>query len=81
MLKRVSFGQTLTNVLDKLGNPNKEYHKGEQIFLNYFELGLDVMISAQDNTVTKLILHANNPEVPHFCFYERCFFELTLEKA
>jgi len=46
MSKRVLFGQTLTNVLDVLGNPNKEYHKGEQIFLNYFELGLDVMISA-----------------------------------
>ena len=45
MHKRVYFGQTLTNVLERLGNPNKEYHKGEQIFLNYFELGLDVMVS------------------------------------
>ena len=36
----------MMEVLDTLGNPNKEYHKVQTncVFLNYFELGLDVMI-------------------------------------
>ena len=81
MQKRVYFGQSLTDLLDKLGNPNKEYHKGDQLFLNYFELGLDVMIQTQDFTIKKIILHANNPEMPDFCFYDRCCFELKLKKT
>lgn len=59
MSKSVYFGQSLTDVLEKLGNPNKEYHKTDRHFLNYFELGLDVVIV--DSNVSKLILHANNP--------------------
>jgi hypothetical protein len=80
MHKRIYFGQPLPEVLDKLGPPNKEYHKIAQhcLFLNYFELGLDILIETQDFSVKKLILHANNPVAPDFCFYDRCFFEMQL---
>ena len=44
MCKRVYFGQSMAEVLEKLGNPNKEYHKGDRLFLNYFELGIDIQI-------------------------------------
>ena len=64
----------MIEVLEKLGNPNKEYVKNDKQFLNYLELGIDILIDNVDNSVKKLILHTNNPQMPNFCFYERCFF-------
>lgn len=47
-------------IIAKLGNPNKEYYNGNKQFLNYFELGLDIMLDHSDHTVSKIILHTNN---------------------
>jgi len=74
MSKKIYFGQSLIEVLEKLGNPNKEYVKNDKQFLNYLELGIDILIDNVDNSVKKLILHTNYPQMPNFCFYERCFF-------
>lgn len=38
------------------------------------------MIENKDFSVKKIILHANMPKMPDFCFYERCFFQLELQK-
>jgi len=76
----VNLGQNITGVLERLGNPNKEYHKGDVVCLNYFELGVDIIIQNQDYSVSKIIAHANNVNMPDFCFYDRCFFELLLVK-
>lgn len=78
--KRIFFGQPMPEVLDTLGTPNKEYHKVGQncLFLNYFELGIDVMIETQDYSVKKLVVHCNNPLMHDFCFYDRCYFEMQL---
>ena len=46
-------------VLERFGNPNKEYYSQESLFLNYLELGIDIMIQNIDHTVKKIILHAN----------------------
>ena len=59
MNKRVYFGQLLMEVLERFGNPNKEYYSQESLFLNYLELGIDIMIQNIDHTVKKIILHAN----------------------
>lgn len=48
------------DILRLLGNPNKEYHKEDCVFLNYLELGVDLMIGA-DYTLKKIILHTNFP--------------------
>jgi hypothetical protein len=32
----------MIEVLNILGNPNKEFQKSEKIYLNYFELGIDI---------------------------------------
>jgi len=36
----------MISVLNTLGNPNKEYYKNEKLFLNYFELGIDIEIES-----------------------------------
>lgn len=74
----VLFGDHLMDVLRMIGNPNKEYYRGEQLFLNYLELGLDIMIGV-DYVVKKFILHTNFPYHPHFGFYNRCFYELQYD--
>ena len=80
MEKRVFFGQALAEILDKLGPPNKEYHcvASNCLFLNYFELGVDILIETQDYSLKKIILHSNNPVMNDFCFYDRCCFEMQL---
>lgn len=64
-------------MLKSLGNPNKEYYKEDSLFLNYLELGLDIMVS-KSFEVKKFILHTNFPEHPHFGFHNRCNFELQI---
>jgi len=51
MSKKIYFGQSLIEVLERLGNPNKEYVKNDKQFLNYLELGIDVLIDNVDNSV------------------------------
>lgn len=53
---------------------------GSALYLNYFELGVDIMIENQDFSVKKIIVHSNKLEMPDFCFYDRCSFELLLSK-
>ena len=60
MHKRIGFGMPLTEVIQRLGNPNKEYYSGNKLFLNYLELGLDLMFDNRDFSVKKLIMHANS---------------------
>ena len=40
----VLFGDHQMDVLRILGNPNKEYYHEDGLFLNYLELGFDVMV-------------------------------------
>ena len=81
MNKNVYFGDCLVNVLEKLGNPNKEYHKGGYLYLNYFELGLDIVIENKDYSVKKMVVCANNLNMPDFCFHDRCSFELLITRT
>lgn len=74
------FGDHKMDILRILGNPNKEYYQDENLFLNYIELGFDIMI-ATDNRVAKFILHTNYPYHPHFGFYDRCFYELDVNMS
>ena len=73
----ILFGDHKMDILRILGNPNKEYLQGDALFLNYLELGLDVMFG-NDYRVIKFILHTNYPYNPYFCFYNRCFYELKV---
>ena len=75
----ILFDDHKMDVLRILGNPNKEYYKagGESLYLNYLELGIDIMISS-DYRVGKFILHTNYPYHPYFCFHNRCYYELEL---
>jgi len=45
-------------------------------FYNYFQHGLDFLISGQTHTVRKIILHTNVPGTPLFQRYKRCPWEL-----
>ena len=71
MTKEVHYGQSLVSVLTTLGNPNKEFYKDEYLYLNYFELGLDIQFEHRDCTVNKIIVNLNFPEMTNFCFYDR----------
>ena len=66
------------DVLRILGNPNKEYYKGEDLFLNYLELGVDIMIGS-DFILKKFILHTNFIYHPYFGFHNRCYYEIIYE--
>ena len=65
-------------VVRMLGNPNKHYYKDDSLFMNYLELGFDIMIGT-DYTVKKIILHTNFPNDPNFCFHSRCFYEIPVQ--
>lgn len=80
MNKQVKFGDHLMSVLQTLGNPHKEYFKAQKLFLNYLELGIDVMFEHQELVVTKIVVHLNQPKQSDFCFYDRVDCHLTLEK-
>jgi hypothetical protein len=59
----VLLGDHKMDVLRILGNPNKEYYKEDSLFLNYLELGMDILIGPHYR-VTKIILHTNHPYHP-----------------
>jgi hypothetical protein len=46
----------------------------DDYFLNYFELGLDVLVNGSNNTVRKVILRTNLLAHPAFGQYEKCSF-------
>lgn len=46
-------------------------------FLNYFHLGVDVLMSGKTHTVSKIVLHSNFPGHPEFNQYIKCNFELN----
>lgn len=73
----ILFDDHQMDVLRLLGNPNKEYYKDQALFLNYLELGFDIMIGP-DYLVKKFILHTNYSEHPYFGFHNRCFYELAI---
>lgn len=74
----VFFGDHQMEVIRQLGNPNKHYYKDDSLFLNYLELGFDIMLGT-DYLVKKIILHTNFPNDPFFCFHSRCFYELNVQ--
>jgi hypothetical protein len=75
----IYFGDHKLDVLRILGNPNKEFYKDTNLYLNYLELGMDLMINSQDHTLAKIIMHSNFPYHPFFGFHNRCFFELDIK--
>ncbi|KAF8663497.1 hypothetical protein AX16_001065 [Volvariella volvacea WC 439] len=50
--------------------PESEY------FYNYFQYGLDFLLSGKMHTVKKVILHTNIPGSPLFQRYKRCVWEI-----
>lgn len=74
----ILIGDHLMDVLRLLGNPNKEYYHEGNLFLNYLDLGINIMVGA-DYFTKKLILHTNFPYHPHFGFHNRCFFEVSMD--
>ncbi|QRV72631.1 hypothetical protein RhiJN_00645 [Ceratobasidium sp. AG-Ba] len=50
----------------------------ESYFYNYFQYGIDFLISGKTHRVRKIILHTNVPGSPLFQRYKRCPWEITL---
>ncbi|KAH7343965.1 hypothetical protein B0J17DRAFT_197676 [Rhizoctonia solani] len=50
----------------------------ESYFYNYFQHGLDFLISGKTHRVRKIILHSNVPGSPLFQRYKRCPWEFSL---
>ena len=81
----VHFGQHISDVLQSLGNPNKEHCSSSQsdsdgcYFLNYLEFGFDLAFAARDHTLKKIILRCNQLSDPNFGFYGRCNFSICDE--
>ncbi|KAL0070671.1 hypothetical protein AAF712_001892 [Marasmius tenuissimus] len=45
-------------------------------FYNYFQHGIDFLLSGQDHVVKKIVLHSNVPGTPLFQRYKRCNWEI-----
>ncbi|KAH0587682.1 hypothetical protein H2248_006448 [Termitomyces sp. 'cryptogamus'] len=56
-----------------------EAHDEPRYFYNYFQHGLDFLITGPEHTVTKIILHTNVPGSPLFQRYKRCNWEIEGE--
>ena len=52
--------------------------KVSHYFLNYFTLGVDVLMDGEKHTVKKIIMHTNFPCHYHFNIYHRCQFNISL---
>jgi len=59
---------------------NEETPSNPDYFLNYFNLGLDIMFDGDKNTVKKIKLYTNNPFSSNFGIYDRCNFSLELNR-
>lgn len=77
---RVAFGDHLMSVLQKLGNPNKEFYQNKKLCLNYLELGVDIIFEHHELVVTKFVAHLNSPLMSDFWFYDRADCVISLEK-
>jgi len=79
----------LQDVLTEIGAPESYYFKQEQLvqlnddisawkdcFLNYFSLGIDIVIARETNTVKKFVFHTNFPSSHDFYRYNKANFEL-----
>ncbi|TDL29548.1 hypothetical protein BD410DRAFT_758470 [Rickenella mellea] len=52
---------------------------GDAYFYNYFQHGIDFMLSGTSHLVQKIILHSNVPGSPMFQRYQRCPWEIEGE--
>jgi len=55
---------------------NDEEEEDSSYFCNYFQLGIDFLISGTTHLVRKIILHSNIPGTPLFQRYNRCPWEI-----
>jgi hypothetical protein len=46
-------------------------------FLNYFGLGLDLLVDGNTSRIRKIVVHTNVPGHPEFGHYNKCNFELV----
>lgn len=72
-LKNPNFIQNITRTLDEKA--------ASHYILNYFQLGLDFVISNRTHKCVKIIAHSNNPYDPSFGLHDRCNFRLMLDKS
>jgi hypothetical protein len=66
-----------------LGDSSPSYYcnKEDQDFiLNYYSMGLDIVIDSTTHTAKKFILHTNNPFDVKFGVYNKCNFNIELNK-
>ncbi|KDR83647.1 hypothetical protein GALMADRAFT_235961 [Galerina marginata CBS 339.88] len=56
-----------------------EPHDGTGYFYNYFQHGIDFLISESTHLVTKIVIHSNVPGSPLFQRYKRCNWEIEGE--
>lgn len=62
-------------------SPSYYCNKEDQDFiLNYYSLGLDIIIDSSCHTAKKFILHTNNPFDIKFGIYNKCNFNIELTK-
>eukprot|EP01092_Planopodium_desertum_P016622 TRINITY_DN9327_c0_g1_i1.p1 TRINITY_DN9327_c0_g1~~TRINITY_DN9327_c0_g1_i1.p1 ORF type:complete len:182 (+),score=5.59 TRINITY_DN9327_c0_g1_i1:1-546(+) len=84
----IRFGDTPQDVVSAIGAPSDLYYKIDDFragkpsrsgyFLNYYDLGLDLLIDISTNTVIKIIFHTNFPCHMSFNQYAKCNFHYPL---
>lgn len=57
-------------------NPSLDPHSDPSYFYNYFQHGIDFLISGTTHVVIKIVLHTNIPGTPLFQRYKRCPWQI-----
>ncbi|TFY83947.1 hypothetical protein EWM64_g70 [Hericium alpestre] len=67
---------TAQDLACELGPPLRIFYKEDDHFYNYFQYGIDFLISDVTHIVKKIILHTNAPGSPLFQRYKRCPWQI-----
>lgn len=82
MFNKISkVGKIISNLTTSDNKPYTSillYNKSQYFMLNYFDLGIDIMVDRLNYKVQKIIIHNNNYISPNFLFYNRCNFLINL---
>lgn len=85
LLQSLNINNNAKNLLDEIINVhvvNYETNSSDNctdFFLNYINIGIDLLIDHKTLTLKKIIIHNNNPLSPYFSYYKRANFILKLD--
>ncbi|CAK9099823.1 PHAF1 protein At3g51130, partial [Durusdinium trenchii] len=80
-LQRVDTPPVLSPSGAAAGLSDVDYFSASDYFLNYFDLGLDLLIDGATHRLKKVVAHSNLPGHSEFSQYNKCEFRVVFERV